>query len=224
MSRLSFASFPSFRVRTAVFCLATAVLLSGCQGSSAGTGSPSETSSTTASPASSVSAPAASATPAAPAVYKPADANGKAQNVPVPVMPELAKENSKAGLEAFIRYWYATYSYAIETGDLASWKAVTDTTVPAAVAHEKSVNLNYINGRWLAGGRLTVPAIEVVWSPSESTTHSTKVQVIQEAIQYFDADGTNGQKDSTATNTADAVFTNYIGGDWKVTDYGTIVG
>ncbi len=109
MSRLSFATFPFVHVRTAVFGLTAIVLLSGCQGGSAPSASPSETSSTTASPTLSVSAPAVSATgiPTAAAVYKPADATGKAQNVPVPVMPELAKENSKAGLEAFIGYWYA---------------------------------------------------------------------------------------------------------------------
>ena len=109
MSRLSFAPFPFVHFRRAVFGLTAIVLLSGCQGGSTPNASPSETSSTTASPSSSASSPAASATPRAPppSVYKPADAMGKAQNVPVPEMPELAKENSKAGLEAFIGYWYA---------------------------------------------------------------------------------------------------------------------
>ncbi|WP_369745326.1 DUF6318 family protein [Paenarthrobacter sp. AMU7] len=157
-------------------------------------------------------------------MYKPADAKGKAENVPVPVMPELAKENSKAGLEAFIGYWYATYSYAIETGDLAAWKKVTDTTIPVAVAHEESVYLNYTDGRWMAGGTLETPVIDVVWNESGSGVSSAKVQVIQEAIQYFDADGTKGQSDSVGTNTADALFTTYMSGAWKVTNYGTIVG
>jgi hypothetical protein len=106
MSRHSFASFSFVRVRTAVLALTAALLLSSCQGGSAPGGPPSETGSTTASPTASVSVPSASATPSAPPVYKPADAKGKAENVPVPVMPELAKENSKAGLEAFIGYWY----------------------------------------------------------------------------------------------------------------------
>jgi hypothetical protein len=37
--------------------------------------------------------------------------------VPVPVLPEAAKANSKEGLEAFATYWYQALSYAYETGD-----------------------------------------------------------------------------------------------------------
>ncbi|MFJ4227111.1 DUF6318 family protein, partial [Paenarthrobacter nicotinovorans] len=89
------------RVTFAVLFVAAAVLLSGCQGGSGPSASASGPSTTTTSPTVSVSVPAASATPSSTGAYKPADAKGKAENVPVPVMPELAKENSKAGLEAF---------------------------------------------------------------------------------------------------------------------------
>ncbi|WP_416430255.1 DUF6318 family protein [Paenarthrobacter nicotinovorans] len=75
--------------------------------------------------------------------YKPADAKGKAENVPVPVMPELAKENSKAGLEAFIGYWYATYSYATETGDLGPWVEITGTSNPVTAAYMGALERNH---------------------------------------------------------------------------------
>ena len=114
MSRFSFAFFTSLGLRTACLGVIALLLLSGCQNGPAPASSLSETSSTTASPTLSGSASPASAGPSTAGAYKPADAKGKAQNVPVPVMPELAKENSKAGLEAFIRYWYAV-NYANET-------------------------------------------------------------------------------------------------------------
>lgn len=159
-----------------------------------------------------------------PGVYKPADSKGKAENVPVPVMPELAKENSKAGLEAFIRYWYATYSYALETGELGEWSACTEMTTRAAKAHRESVELNYVENRWIAGGRLTTPTIEISWEADGLKPHAAKVQVLQEAIQYFDAPGAKGQEDSPSTNTADAVFSRFENNAWRVTDYGAIVG
>ncbi|QSZ47435.1 DUF6318 family protein [Arthrobacter sp. D5-1] len=219
MPRLSFATF----------LVVLALLLTGCQGASTPSGPPSETGSTTASPTISTAAPAASATPGTPgsppasAVYKPADAKGKAQNVPVPVMPELAKEYSKAGLEAFIGYWYATYSYATETGDLTAWIASTDTTTESGAAYKKAVELNYINGRWVVGGRITTPVIEVLWKEA-SDQQSAKVQVLQERIQYFDADGSSGQEMTPAYNTAEAVMLSYRDGKWQVTDNGLIVG
>ncbi|MCP2048485.1 UNVERIFIED_ORG: hypothetical protein J3D58_002557 [Paenarthrobacter nicotinovorans] len=208
MSRLSSAILSS---------ILAAVLLSGCQGGTPGAG-PSETSPTTASPTSSVSSPAASATQSALAVYKPADASGKAQNVPVPVMPELARENSKAGLEAFIGYWYAT-----ETGDLGPWGRGTDVTTLSGAAYKKAVEVNYAEGRWVVGGRITTPVIEVLWR-DQADPQAAKVQVLQEQIQYFDADGNSGQQPTPEYNTAEAVMASYRNGGWQVIDNGLIVG
>ncbi len=39
--------------------------------------------------------------------------------MPVPVLPEAAKAETKEGLEAFARYWYSLLNYAYETGDLS---------------------------------------------------------------------------------------------------------
>ncbi|MFJ4210963.1 DUF6318 family protein [Paenarthrobacter sp. NPDC089675] len=212
-----FTFFSPARLRSVLVGACVLLLLTGCQG----VVGPSE-SSTSTPPTSNAPAPSSPVATAA-AVYKPADANGKAQNVPVPVMPELAKENSKAGLEAFIRYWYATYSYALETGDLKVWSSQTDMTIPAAQAHKESVELNYIEGRWIVGGRLQIPSIEVAWPSKAADSTTAKVQVIQEAIQYFDSSGVKGQKDSPPTNTADAVFAAFQNGSWHVTNYGAIV-
>ena len=225
MSRLSAFSSRA-HVQGAVFGLTAALLLTGCQGGPPS--SPSETSSTTASPTSGVSSPgpsatesSGSATPAA--VYKPADAKGKAQNVPVPVMPELAKENSHAGLEAFIRYWYATYSYATETGDVGPWSLATDTTTVSGAAYKKAIDANYSDGSWLAGGKIATPSIEVLWQ-SGADFQVAKVQVIQEEIGYFYANATVRQKISEASNTAEAVKAVYENGLWQVIDNGLILG
>ncbi|UVJ39334.1 DUF6318 family protein [Arthrobacter sp. CJ23] len=219
MSRISFAHFsPLARTRVSALALAAAaaLLLSGCQGGS----TPANTGSTTASPTSSAT-PTPSPTPTA--AYKPADAKGKAQNVPVPVMPSLAKENTKEGLEAFVRYWYATYSYAMETGDLAPWISTTDTSTAIAAAYKKAIELNYVKGRWLVGGRITTPVVEVMWVDG-ADQQSAKVQVIQERTQYYDADGSVGQAETPAANIAEAVFSRFIDGAWRVTDNGKIVG
>ncbi len=223
MSRLSFAPFPFTHVRTAVFGLTAVVLLSGCHGGSAPGSPASPTGSTTASPTLSVSAPAVSATAVAPPAYKPADATGKAQNVPVPVMPDLAKENSKAGLEAFIGYWYATFSYATESGDLGPWIATTDTSNTVAAAYRKALERNYSQGMWMVGGTISTPRIEVLWTDG-TAIQEAKVQVIQSEIRYFNADGTAGRDATPGSNIAEAVFAKFADGMWRVTDNGMIVG
>ncbi len=222
MPRLTYAALLPLRARTAAIVVVAAVLLSGCQGGSPTAGT-SETHTTTASPTSSVSSPVASAAPPSSGAYKPADASGKAQNVPVPVMPELAKENSKAGLEAFIRYWYATYSYATETGDLGPWLQTTDTSNTLAAAYKRALEGNHSDGRWMVGGQISVPAVDIIWTAGASTQEA-RAQVIQEEIHYLNPDGTEGRESTPASNIAEAVFLEFRSGTWRVINNGLIVG
>lgn len=43
----------------------------------------------------------------------------------LPVMPELANENSEAGVEAFFEYWIAVFNYAAATGDTAELRRIS---------------------------------------------------------------------------------------------------
>lgn len=220
MSSLSFATFPFTHVRTWVAGLATVVLLSGCQGGAAPGASPSESISTTASPSLSVSAPAASASAASPAVYKPADATGKAQNVPVPVMPELAKENSKAGLEAFIRYWYAIKNHANQTGETGVLGTLSTPGCQVCRHMQEAATDSYRDGRWTVGGKLHLATVEMDWRPDD-TPHLARAQVIQDAISYYNADGTEGRPADAATNDAFVILAEFHTA-WKVVDTGVI--
>jgi hypothetical protein len=227
MPRQPFVSLTLVRARLAVAALAVAMLLSGCQGSTTPGGPASQTGSTTATPTSSASVPSASATPAgstaietAPAVYKPADAHGKAQNVPVPVMPELAKENSKAGLEAFIGYYYAVKNHANETGDTNELSALSSPECAACSKLLDGTTDSYVNGRWMAGGRIQIPTMELEWN-ADDPSQMAKLQLIQDAIAYYNADGTEGRPASPGTNSA-FVFVARFQTSWKVVEIGVI--
>ena len=224
MPRQTFMSFPSVRVRQAVAALAFAVLLCGCQGSITPGSPASPTGTTTATPTSSASSPIAlpgsATTETAPALYKPADAKGKAQNVPVPVMPDLAKENSKAGLEAFIGYYYAIKNYANETGDIRELSALNSPECAACSKLLKGTTDSYVNGRWMVGGRIQIPTMELDWK-ADGTSHMAKVQLIQDAIAYYNSDGTEGRPSSAATNSA-FVFVARFQTSWKVVEIGVI--
>ncbi|MFK0006514.1 DUF6318 family protein [Paenarthrobacter sp. NPDC090520] len=211
--------------------MSAVLLLGGCQG-----GTPSETSTTTAPPTPGSSAPGSSS-PGTPApgtagastagtlspsgVYKPADATGKARNVPVPVMPALAKENTKEGLEAFIRYWFQLLSYSYETGDTARVAAVTSEGCTLCAYLASSIQTNYEGGRWVSGGSLQTPVVEASWSLSSSSQQG-KVQLIQTEIHYFDAQGSEHRDPTPATNDAVAFFADFQDGAWVATDTGII--
>ncbi|BCW43226.1 DUF6318 family protein [Arthrobacter sp. StoSoilB5] len=224
MSRLSFASFPVLTVQVGSVALGVSLLLSGCQGGSSPSSAPTETGSTTAAPTPDTSSPGSpavtSGTTAPSGVYKPADAKGKAQNVPVPVMPELAKENTKEGLEAFIRYWYAQLSYVDETGDMSSWLPLISRDCRLCVRLQESGEDGYSNGRWLVGGKISVPVVEVQWGAD--SVKAVKVQVIQDQIDYFNPDGSVGRTRSEASNDAFALFASFAEGQWIVVDLAVI--
>jgi hypothetical protein len=179
--------FASRRLRTATFAVVAvaALALTGCNSG----GEPNNGGST--SPSASESAtPSATPTPTPAAAYKPADATGRAQNVPVPVLPEVAKTETKEGLEAFARYWYSTLSYAYETGDTKPLEAVSG---PACGSCEKvkiEVTEWHTEGRWLAGGKLHVEGAHSDFVESGPAEYQAVVQVYQETIDYYLADST----------------------------------
>ncbi|WP_236593428.1 DUF6318 family protein [Paenarthrobacter ureafaciens] len=221
-------SFTPARLRRAGLALAAALLLTGCQG-----GTPSPPSTTTAEPTSSATTTGAptpgasesgsavsSGAPSA-GVYKPADAKGKAENVPVPVMPELAKENSKEGLEAFIRYWYAQQNYAIESGDRSGWAPLNSGECVACARIEKGIGDSHTGGRWSAGGTISVPAIEPIWHDN-SNSQQAKVQVVQQQIDYYNPDGSRGRPSESATNSAFGFMVKFGIDGWTVTNLGLI--
>ncbi|MFJ4169976.1 DUF6318 family protein [Paenarthrobacter sp. NPDC089714] len=217
MFRRSFALIPHAHFRSVAVGALALVLLSGCQGGS----TPPETSTTTATPTSSASeAGTRTPPPTSSGPYKPADATGKAQNVPVPVMPALAKENTKEGLEAFIRYWYAVGNYANETGDILELRSLSTPECQPCAYFQRASSDGYTNGRWLVGGRVHLPSVNVIWNV-EDEEHQATVQVVQDAVSYYNADGSPGRLSDPPSNDAFVIVASFQSG-WKVVDTGVI--
>ncbi len=211
------AATSSVRASVGAVVLCVVWLLTGCTTPGS---APSPTSTTTATPAS--SAPVATPSPSSstPGAYKPADAKGKAQNVPVPVMPELAKENSKAGLEAFIGYYYAIKNYANETGDTTVLATLNSSDCASCTKLLDATSDSYIDGRWRAGGNIRIPVVEIDWKDTDSS-HLAKLQLIQDAIAYYNADGTEGRPANSATNSAFVLIAAFEA-SWKVVEIGVL--
>src|SRR5215218_7689958 len=144
------------RVGAMAFAVAGSLLLAGCSGGApADPGTSSPTAAETTSPS---ATPTPTPTPSA--VYKPADASGPAQNVPVPVLPEVAKTETKEGAEAFAKYWFSVLSYAYETGDVALLESLEPPSCAACQKVKEVIRDWHSEGRRLVGGTLTTPVAE----------------------------------------------------------------
>ncbi|GAA1754643.1 DUF6318 family protein [Kocuria aegyptia] len=139
----------SNRVGTAVGGVAlTALLLTGCGTDDDGAAaSPSST-------ASSAAATSSEASPdATPADYVPASLDGPAQNVPKPVMPDLAREESRDGAQAFLDYWSDAMWYAHQTGDATYAREIISGACDICMEQLEFVEDVYADGAWFVGGR-----------------------------------------------------------------------
>ncbi|WJH25293.1 DUF6318 family protein [Pseudarthrobacter defluvii] len=211
-STRAFVSSRTVQSGVAALVVGLALALSGCNpGDSPGPGG-------TSSPVA-AETPTASATvtptPTPSAVYKPADASGPAQNVPVPVLPEVAKTETKEGLEAFTRYWYAALSYAYETGDINALDSVSGSTCASCKKVKQEVIDWHSSGRWLEGGRVSVDAVDSNFVQSQPSTYQAIAQVQQEAIAYHLSDGSVKGRVAALPTTPDIVVATYNGNSWK---------
>lgn len=155
-------------------------------------------------------------TPSPTAVYKPADASGPAQNVPVPVMPDVAKTETKEGLEAFAKYWFELLSYGYETGDTKPLSALTS---PVCTMCERAKQVQegwHQDGRWLAGGRLTTPSISTAFVVTPSGNYQVAVQVSQEPLSYYNPDKTLDSTDPKPADSGNLMLAIFRDGAWFV--------
>lgn len=166
--------------------VAGALVLSGCSGSGDRGADAAETPSVSSSPS---SPEASSPSPSPSAVYKPASAEGPAENVPLPVMPEEAKVESKEGLIAFARHWYDLVNYGFETGHTEPVRDISGPDCKICSHFYSGVEDAYSDGGWLEGGSLEVMSItsEFVKTPADRRQVITSIR--QHETNYRDSTG-----------------------------------
>ena len=159
-------------------------------------------------------------TPAPTPVYKPATSVRKAQNVPVPVLPEAAKANTEEGLEAFAMYWFQTLSYAYETGDLTDVQRMSAPDCGLCTNLETVLTTAWADNKWIVGGRIETPVAEGKLEVGKSS--QVKVQTIQQLIEVRRADGSLFQDPTNASNRAMLVVAAFGANGWTLIDFGLI--
>ncbi|WP_139164268.1 DUF6318 family protein [Arthrobacter sp. ok362] len=165
-----------------------------------------------------------SATPTPTASYKPADATGRAQNVPVPELPEAAKAETKEGLEAFARYWFQLLSYGYETGDISRLEPITSPECRACESAKAVISGWHEGGRWLAGGKVQTPSVSTTFKVAPDGNYQVAVQASQQALSYYNADGTLNSTDPKPDDTGNLMLAIYKNGKWYVNNIQPIAG
>ncbi|MCX6497647.1 MAG: DUF6318 family protein [Arthrobacter sp.] len=155
-------------------------------------------------------------TPTPTASYKPADATGRAQNVPVPVLPEAAKAETKEGLEAFARYWYQLLNYSYETGDLSRISSISSGTCALCGKVFPGIKTWNAEGRWIVGANVTVLAVQSTFVRTADDNFQVAVQSQQRSGSLKNANGSEGQAVEESKMLGDLMVAKYEKGSWTV--------
>ena len=215
---ISHTTRTSFGLRSGATALVLggALLLAGCSGGAPadpGSGSPTAAESA---PPSATPTP----TPTPSAVYKPADASGPAQNVPVPVLPEVAKTETKEGAEAFTKYWFSILSYAYETGETTELSKLSQPGCAFCEGLVTDIEAAWAEGKWISGGQIEIPVATA--KPSNDGSTQVILQVLQKELVIHNRDGSPYQEKTAATNAGSVAMLKFADAGWVVGDLGLI--
>lgn len=191
------------------------VLLSGCQG-------PSEPSTDGTPPGiTTPSAPGSTPSESVPSTPQPSPASsaGPAVNIPVPVKPALADENSAEGLEAFTEYWFELFSYGYETNDWAPFDAVTDPGCRTCEKTRAVVTQFYGDGGWMQGGEFELLDFGTDFEMNTSGSLQGVVNYQQSDLSYFSSDGSTTFAEAPESS-VNVIFALYDDESWVMLDFG----
>jgi hypothetical protein len=85
-----------------------------------------------------------------------ASSQGPARNLPRPVLPESAKQNTKEGFEAFTQYWFDVASYALENNEPDAIKNLSKPDCKVCNAYIEDSVETASSGGWWEGPRWRV--------------------------------------------------------------------
>lgn len=140
-------------------------------------------------------------------------------NIPVPVKPALADENSAEGLEAFTKYWLKLFSYGYETNDWAPFEAVTDPGCRTCSKTRQVVEDFHANGGWMSGGDFEILDFSTDYRTNTSGSIQSFVNYQQSDLTYYEPDGTQ-TPDEASKASVNITFSVYKEGEWFMLDFG----
>ena len=201
--------------RACVVALVSISLMSVTACTGGGTAPPGSPPADSQSPSASLT-PSATATPTA--IYKPADASGRAQNVPVPVLPEAAKAETKEGAIAFAKHWYTLLNYAYQTGEFRLMDEVTDPSCRLCAKVRPGIVEWNSEGRWIAGGLVQAKGAYTNFVKTPQGSYQVTTQLEQPAGTLYRADSSVEKSVPASQVLADIMILRFSDGRWMAMD------
>lgn len=147
--------------------------------------------------------------------YKPATAEGPAENVPLPVMPALAKEESREGLVAFAEYYFQLANYGYESGDADPIRALSGESCFSCGSYLRVINSGYIGDDWMTGAMITTHDISSNYVKTDEGYYQVLIPMVQEPVQFYGEEGLLGGE-TESTGGTQLMEATYMPNGWYV--------
>lgn len=197
-----------------VLLLSGALVLTGCSANANGE-SPSSTSPASSSASGSATSSSTAAASSSSHVPQEATPTSPAKNIPEPVMPKAAKENTAKGLEAFTRYWFEVHNYAQKTGDTKQMMALCVQESSYCKARQKAIAQFSDRQAWSVGGDITTGSFLTQMKKSEGGYTVGVIEITQASRKVYTKNGPVREANLENLSGPFATDSIWSGGKWK---------
>lgn len=146
--------------------------------------------------------------------FEPATLEHPARNVPKPVMPEEAKQETEAGAQAFLDYRTDAVWYAFQTGDTSLVRQVTAESCTQCFSQFDSIDDVYSKDGWMAGGYERSEIISDSFQSGANGLYSLPVDVKSSGVKSMENQRLTLQQQPFATNEGFNVNIDFMDGVW----------
>lgn len=143
----------------------------------------------------------------------PASSDGPAQNWPIPEAPWNIDEQSEAGAEAALEYWWELIEYARLSGDTQPAKDMASEGCSGCLAQTKSIDEAFEADMWFADVSVDVTRTELV--RQEDSKYTGKLVVDTSDYDGYESDGEHHRVQGTPSQIWSAALS-YSDGAWAV--------
>ncbi len=212
---MTYASVKNSRaLKTIALAACTLLVVAGCAGSPGGDSSNSAAPS---SEASKTPSPTPTPTPS----YKPASADGPAENVPVPEMPAVAKEHTEAGFEAFVKYYFELVNYTAESRRIDEIQPYTNRNCNTCQNILRTAEHNRTAESWMVGGDWKLDLVYTNMLKDPQGYIWGQIKFGQDALQNYESKRTKGKSFPVSEDLRWQIVLKPTDSGWLVVDLGS---
>lgn len=137
-------------------------------------------------------------------------------------MPDIAREKSKEGLEAFAQHLYALVNYAYETGDVGPLQAVSGPECTMCNFVITQVGDGFANDDWMAGAQISFKSASSTFVETTEGRYQAVVDIMQDDLEFYSPEGHLSTSQGPELSFAQLLECRYVDGSWVAEDVVTL--